>query len=362
MNSSRLSLKIILILITVSFPAFLIVLKKPNQIAQSALINPPSPTVTPAIISPTPLPITKLLHNDYHVYQTFNNCGPAALSMALSYYGHSVSQQVLGQKLRPFQNPQGDNDDKSTTLEELAIAAQNYNLIPYHRPAGDTQIVKRLLALDLPVITRTLLKTNEDIGHYRVIKGYDDSRQIFIQDDSLQGNNLEYSYTDFDRLWQTYNYEFLVLAPTQKLEQVESTLGELVDPIKAWQKAKTISTKRLEQNPDNFIAQFNRSVASYHLGEFQQSIADFEAVQSKLPMRHLWYQIEPIQAYFELKEYQKVLSLTRQILDNHNRAFSELYLIRGQTYQNLNQPNQARFEYNQAILYNANFTAKIPQI
>jgi tetratricopeptide (TPR) repeat protein len=280
--------------------------------------------------------------------------------MALSQYGHQVSQQTLGQKLRPYQNPQGDNDDKSTTLEELADEAQNYSLTPYHRPAGDTQIIKKLLALDLPVITRTLLKEGEDIGHYRVVKGYDDARQIFIQDDSLQGKNLEYTYSDFNKLWQPYNYEFLVLSPHSKQAQVEAALGELASVDTAWNKAKNISDEQLQQNPNNFIAQFNRSVAWYHLGNYQQSITDFEAVQSALPMRHLWYQIEPIQAYFELKNYQSVLNLSRQILDNNNRAFSELYLLRGQAYQALGQASLAQTEFNQAVRYNSNFASKIP--
>ena len=40
--------------------------------------------------------------------------------MALSYYGVRESQQDLGRDLRPYQNPQGNNDDKSVTLAELA--------------------------------------------------------------------------------------------------------------------------------------------------------------------------------------------------------------------------------------------------
>src|SRR3989344_1067131 len=44
---------------------------------------------------------TKVLTGGTQVFQTFNNCGPAALSMALSYYGIKVSQHELGDILRP---------------------------------------------------------------------------------------------------------------------------------------------------------------------------------------------------------------------------------------------------------------------
>ena len=95
--------------------------------------------------------------------------------MALSYFGINETQQTLGQALRPFQNPQGDNDDKSVTLDELAKKAEGYRLLTYHRPAGDIEKLKLFIANDMPVITRTWLKLNDDIGHYRLIRGYDDN-------------------------------------------------------------------------------------------------------------------------------------------------------------------------------------------
>ena len=46
------------------------------------------------------IPYSKVLPTSYHVFQTFNNCGPAALSMALSHYGIKKTQQELGNELR----------------------------------------------------------------------------------------------------------------------------------------------------------------------------------------------------------------------------------------------------------------------
>ena len=58
-------------------------------------------------------PIKYIIPKASHTYQTFNNCGPATLSITLSHYGINVSQEELGNKMRPYQHPKGDNDDKT---------------------------------------------------------------------------------------------------------------------------------------------------------------------------------------------------------------------------------------------------------
>ena len=318
----------------------------------SIVISSPSPI--PAQIT---IPSEKILSNgDYHIFQTFNNCGPAALSMALRFYGISVSQQELGQSLRPYQIPTGDNDDKSVTLEELAKKSEEYGFTPIHRPMGNPQIVKQFIAEGLPVIARTLTKPNEDIGHYRVIKGYDEVRGIFIQDDSLQNKNLEFSYDEFNILWKRFNYEYLVLVPKDKNQTANAILGEGLDPKIAWQSAVKNSEGELLANPNDIYARFNLSVALYNVGSYQRSVQEFEKVENLLPFRTLWYQIEPIQAYFELGNYDRVFQITDRILNNYNRAFSELYILRGKSYLKQGQTESARQEFEKAVFYNNNLS------
>jgi hypothetical protein len=326
------------------------------------LINPltlvttfPTITPTPTITLLTP-PSYKVLDNKgYHVFQTFNNCGPAALSMALSFYDIDVSQKELGDALRPYQNPQGDNDDKSVTLAELAEKAAEFGLVPYHRPGGTIQRVKQFIAYDIPVITRTLLKSDDDIGHYRVVKGYDDQGQL-IQDDSLQGKNLTYSYDEFDELWKPYGYEYLVLVPGDKKEIAEALLGEDVDAQSAWSRAVDGFNRKLSENPDDVFARFNLSVAYYHIGEFRKSAQAFEAVENRLSFRTLWYQIEPILSFYELEDYDRVFQITDRVLQRYNRAFSELYLLRGEIYKRRGENEFARSEFQKAVFYNKNLS------
>lgn len=310
-----------------------------------------SPTLSPRVTLLDP-PESKILPTNYHIFQSFNNCGPAALSMALSHYGINVSQQELGQSLRPHQVPGGDNDDKSVTLSELAEKSKDYGFIPYHRPNGNPEMVKLFITYDIPVITRTWTKPSEDIGHYRIIKGYDQTR--FIQDDSLQNKNLWYTYEDFNAIWDKFNFEYLVLVPKDKEEIAKAILKEDVDPKVAWQKAVKLSENLIAQNPNDPNAHFNLSVAAYNTGDYKRSVEEFEKVEFQLPFRALWYQIEPIKAYYELGNYDRVFETTTRVLNNHNRAFSELYLIRGETYLKQNKPELARQEFEKAVLYNRN--------
>ncbi|MDP3941530.1 MAG: C39 family peptidase [bacterium] len=321
----------------------------PAQTANPSLTSPPSPSPTP-----TPLPEKVFLANDYHVFQTFNNCGPAALSMMLTYYDLSVSQKELGDALRPYQVPGGNNDDKSVTLDELEEKSKEYGLIPYHRPAGSLDKIRQFLTAKIPVMTRTLLHADDDIGHYRIIKGYDDTTREFIQDDSLQGKNLRYLYGDYLALWKPYNYEYLVLVPKDKEPLARQILGDELDEQTAWEHALSLA-KNEQTTSDSFYPVLNESVALYHLGRYDDATKRFEAVESRLPFRTLWYQIEPILAYQQLKNYDRVLALSDQILHNYNRAFSELYYIRGQVFEEKGESDQARSEYEKAVYYNKNF-------
>ena len=147
----------------------------------------------------------------------------------------------------------------------------------------------------------------------------------------------------------------MVLVPQAKIKIADAILGQDKDEKAAWQKASNISRQELAVNPNDAYARFNLSVALYKIGDYQGSVDEFENVESLLPFRTLWYQIEPIQAYFELGDYDKVFTLTGQILNNWNRAFSELYYLRGLIYQKQGIIDAAKQEFERAVFYKHNF-------
>lgn len=312
----------------------------------------------PSLIKPTPIPIdvpvAKTLPTDYWISQTFNNCGPASLSMDLYFYGIKVSQGELGQSLRPYQVANGDNDDKSVTLDELAKKGEEYGFVSFHRPNGNIDMIKKFISIGIPVIAETLTHMNEDIGHYRVVKGFDESRKVLIQDDSLQGKNLTYTYDDFNALWETFNYEYLVLIPKDKQALAEQILGEDKDFKTSWKKAAEVAKAKFSTSPSDTYAGFNISIALYNIGDYSGSAKAFEQVEARLTFRTLWYQIEPIEAYYQLGNYKKVFEITDKILNNGNKAFSELYIIRGNIYLKQGRKDLAKQEFEKAVLYNKN--------
>ena len=312
-------------------------------------IAPSLPTLTP---TPNPIPPSYLIPKRLHAFQTFNNCGPASLSMALSYVGIVKTQQELGQILRPFQVAGGDNDDKSVTLLEVAREAENQGAVAYLRPNGDMEKIKLFISSDIPVVARTWLGVSDDIGHYRLIRGYTETH--IIQDDSLQGSDLTFTYGDFQKMWQPFNNEYLVIVEESKKEIVEQILGEDLNEEIGWKRALKTTERELLNAPDNMHLIFAMSRINHKLGNYDKSVEYFNIIENKLPFRTLWYQIEPIEAIYETGDYERLFSVTERVLNYYNRAFSELYYLRGKAYKNQGKIEKAKDQFEKAAFYNIN--------
>jgi tetratricopeptide (TPR) repeat protein len=296
-----------------------------------------------------------LLDNPRHVYQTFNNCGPATLSMILSYYGTNVSQEELADLLRPYRNPQGDNDDKNIFTHEFTGAAEQYGYRAIARVNGDIELLKIFTANGIPVVVKTWLNVDDDIGHFRVVRGFDERSGVIIQDDSYHGPNKRIPYYDFLSMWQPFNYVYIIVYTPDMEGKIFSIIGDELDEEVAWERALVRAEKERELTPDNPYPIFNISASSYYLGDYERTVLLFEELESSLPRRMLWYQIEPILAYQNLGRYDRVFSIIDRILGGGNRAFSELYYIRGQVYFEQGDVRKAREEFERAVFYNRNY-------
>ena len=100
---------------------------------------------------------------------------------------------------------------------------------------------------------------------------------------------------------------------------------------------------------------FNIASAIYYLGNYEQTVENYEKVATLLPSRMLWYQLEPIQAYLQTSDDATVFSLTDRILNTGNMAYSELYQMRGEIYQKQGNTAAARSEFEKAVFYNENY-------
>ncbi|MCB0251347.1 MAG: C39 family peptidase, partial [Anaerolineae bacterium] len=129
----------------------------------------PLPTDTPA---PTPQVAPGagvVLTGLAHYWQTWNNCGPATVSMNLSYYGSQVKQAEAAKFLKP------DSDDKNVSPHELAAFARSQGFHAINRIDGDTEQLRQFINAGIPVLIETWLDHDGGMGHYRLVTGYDDS-------------------------------------------------------------------------------------------------------------------------------------------------------------------------------------------
>lgn len=314
------------------------------QIFPSAAVLP-TPTLTPL-----PLPNQKSIPLRTHVFQTFNNCGPASLSMLLSYQNFTISQQELGQELRPYQHPQGDNDDKSVTVAELAKKAERLGFTVFYRPNGTMEQLQQFIAAGFPVLVRTWLNETDDIGHYRIVRGYDTVTQQILQDDSYQGKDLQIPYAVFERMWRPFHYEYMVIGTTADAVRLAAIVGESTSTAYAWESMRERAQREYSRDQSSYSL-FTQSVAEYYLGRYGESVRLYELVKAGLPRRMLWYQIEPIEAYLALGNSAEVFRLTDEILNDENRAFSELYILRAKAYRQMGDEQAATREDDLAQLY-----------
>jgi hypothetical protein len=336
-----------------------------KELAQLTLVSPaslvsptlsvsPLATIFPSPISLKPVGSSALLPLIPHTYQTFNNCGPANLSMILGFYGVKTNQQEIADEIRPYQHPKGKNDDKTMFLEEFANYVVGFDLSSVVRVAGSIDIVKQFLANGLPVVTKQLLHLGEDPGHYRIVRGFDEENQVLVCDDSYDGPNRKISYDSFLKLWQPFNYAYIVVFPPSEKFTVEAILEE-IDPKLSHRKAVERALKEIEKDPENIYPYFNLSTSYYHLDDYAKTVEFFEKVEERLPDKMLWYQIEPILAYQKLGDFERVFKLTEKVFASGNPAFSELYQVRGEIYLSQNEKEKARAEFEKAILYNKNY-------
>ena len=191
------------------------------------------------------------------------------LAMILSFYGIKKSQKELGDEIRPYQHPTGDNDDKTVFPEEFVTGVENHGLKALARPNGSIELLKVLLTNEVPVVVKTLLKPTEDSAHFRVIRGFNEEREVIIVDDSFFGPKKEISYFRFLEMWQPFNYVYLPVFPEEKEELVELILGQEEDEIVAYWRAINRAKKEAELDPDNVWPVFNLANSYYRVGRYE---------------------------------------------------------------------------------------------
>ena len=306
--------------------------------------SPLAPTPTPAP-SPTALPAAIELTGVRHEYQKWNNCGPATLSMGLSFWGWAGDQRPVAQFTKP--NPR----DKNVMPYELAdFVNSQTGLRAITRPNGDLELLKSLIAAGFPVIVEKGFEGygfEGWMGHYALITGYDDARQRVMTQDSYISSNFPFPYDDLMTYWGNFNYTYIVVYPPEREAEVMALLGDQADEATANESAAERASQEIFQlsGRDQMFAWFNRGTSLAALDDYAGAAAaydeafrlDAEMVTTDpehRPWRLLWYQTGPYKAYFYTGRYADVINLATQTLANMSEpVLEESYYWRGLAWE-----------------------------
>jgi hypothetical protein len=333
-----------------------------SAITPSATFAPtetPTPIISPTItLTPTEIPASVKLTGVTHEYQSFNNCGPASLSILLSYWGWEGDQRDTKAFLRP------NEDDANVMPEEmLAFVESQTQLSGILRMGGDLDLIKRLVAAGFPLLIEMGHHPPKDwwMGHYVVVNGYDDTWSALITQDPLIMADFPIPYDDLNtRWWRDFNFVYLVVFPPEREQEVASILMDDYDPLLNLQRTlqKTEAELPMLTERDLFFGLLNQAETLHKLGRndeaamvFDQAFAHYNTLDEKQrPWRVLWYRVDAYQTYYETGRYQAVIDLSHTTLSMlSKRSLEESHYWRGMAYEAMGDISLAKQDYEIAL-------------
>lgn len=293
-----------------------------------ALVTPDAPTVTPTTtvaptLTPTPLPAQANLDGILHMFQQWNNCGPANLAMALTYWGWKGDQRGPAEALKP-----NDRDKNVMPYELESYVDEMEGLDAVVRVGGDPSMLKAFISAGYPVIVEKGFEGEGFdgwMGHYQVVSGYDDAREVFTVQDSYKGPNLAIPYDQMVRDWRAFNYTYIIVYPNERRQQVLDLLGlHAYDNYNSHTAEQRSVAEAVDlSGRDLYFALFNQGVNRVALQDYAGAAAAFDAAfanyeqlpEKERPWRMMWYQTGPYFAYYFTGRYSDVIILATQTLD-----------------------------------------------
>jgi hypothetical protein len=321
------------------------------------------PTSSPAA-EKTPMPNSIQLAGFRHEYQTWNNCGPATMAMALSYWGWEGDQGPIAAFTKP------NSRDKNVMPYELAAYVEVETQInAVFRVGGDIEFLKRALAAGFPIIIEKGFEGREFdgwMGHYVLVTGFNDEDQLFTLQDSYYGPDQVMGYKDLESYWRAFNFTYLLVYPPGRQEEIAGVLSLHTDKEynfnyaaqKAYNEIYTLGGR------DLFFAWFNRGTNLVELQDFvgaavayDQAFALYPTIQKEdRPWRIMWYQTGPYSAYYYTQRYQDVINLATTTLEAMSEpVLEESYYWRALAREALGEKEGASKDLQSALDYHPGF-------
>ena len=327
-----------------------------TPLSPTAAPAPPAETPTPVAAElPTATPLEELpafvrLPMPNFEYQKLNNCGPCVTLMVMSVMGIETSQQRVADDLRP------NKGDKNVDSTEISAYLARFNLESRVMVGGDTLRLRRLTAAGIPVIVEQLLQESEDIAHFRLVRGYDDSVQVFVTGDSYFAPTYNLSYTAFERLWRMFNHRYIPVWRADQAATVQAILGDEWDEQVMYAHARDRALEAVQASPDDAAWWLALGHSQYGLGEWDLSIQAYLKSVSlgALTRRALWYQWWPVTALNNAGRYAEAITWADGAITSAG-VYAEMRYERAVALQALDRKAEAIVELKQAIVDDPNY-------
>ena len=314
----------------------------------------PSPNLASA---PIPLPESVMLPSPEWEKQDWNNCGPATLAIALRFFGWEGDQFEISDLVKP------DRGDKNVNIEEMIYFVRTRAgwLEADFRVGGTIETLKRFLANGYPVVVEkgyVIVSDGPDngwAGHYMLLTGYDDSRQVFVGQDSFIGPDREITYTDLEEAWKSFNHVFMYVYPVADPAPLESILGPDFDVDVNRERALERAQREIELDPEDEFSWFNLGSNLLYFERYIEAADAYDtALILGLPWRFTRYQFGPYIAYFHSGRTEDVIALSEATLQRTAKA-EEARLWRGWAYYRLGDVGAAIEDFPTALIINPNY-------
>lgn len=229
------------------------------------------PAAEPAVVAEPALPAATLGPMK-HVWQSLNNCGPAAVVMALSTLGIDESQEVArlalrGTDVRRGMGPQGVGP----------WVDQRFGLRSMWRMSGTNDEIKQLVTNGFaPMVTQWMEDpTISRISHWRTVRGYDDAKGVFYVNDPMRGDNFPLSYSWFARNWQPFSYRYMVIYEPEDEPLLQAIIGERWDDyVMRERHYERMKAEALAEGTS--AAWIGYGEAAYQFGLFEEAVVAIE--------------------------------------------------------------------------------------
>ena len=309
----------------------------------------------PTPVMAAPLPPRVMISGTTHIWQHWNNCGPATLAMSLNFWGWNGTQANTAAALKP------NRLDRNVSVSEMAAFAESIGFAAEQRPNGTLDGVRRLLAAGFPVIFERDLELRQEgwAGHYALLIGYDTAAQRFITQDTYQGPEVPITDAQLLNIWRPFNYAYLLVVPAARHAELLALLGAEADIEIAYSRAAQRALKEIRQTDGTAqaLTYYNLGINLNAVGDIRGARNSFDQARTLgIPFRMLWYQPEIYAVYFAAQEFNEVIQLADFALGT-NRSSEEAFFWRGRANEALSNQKDAISDYAAAAELNANYEA-----